>query len=394
MNRKYIITQYKNKTIGMLLENNREISIDVYDDAPDYCVDEIYVGRVRDIVHNINAAFVEIKPQTVCYMSLNEKFTPLFLNRKNTDKVCQDDLLLVQVKKEPVKTKAGVVSCGINLSGQNIVLTREMAGTVGVSHKITNQTRVKEIKALVTPYVNDDYGFIIRTDAENSTDKEIINSINMLKQEYEELVRIAATRTAHTLMRHTITPVIKNIGAFHPDETDEIVTDLTNVFDEINAYTIQNTKLNVRLYDDKMISLLKLYSVESRIENALKKHVWLKTGGYLIIEPTEAMTVIDVNTGKFDGNGKDREKTFFKINSEAVVEIARQLKLRNISGIIIVDFINMANEENRNEMLALLKAELAKDSVSTVFVDFTRLGLAEITRKKIKRPLYEILCEQ
>lgn len=394
MNRKYIITQYKNKTIGMLLENNREISIDVYDDAPDYCVDEVYVGRVRDIVHNINAAFVEIKPQTVCYMSLNEKFTPLFLNRKNTDKVCQGDLLLVQVKKEPVKTKAGVVSCGINLSGKNIVLTREMAGTVGVSHKITNNSRVKDIKELVSPYVNEDYGFIIRTDAGNSTDSEITDSVHLLKKEYEELVRIAATRKAHTLMKGAVTPVVKNICDFRPDETDEIVTDLTNVYDEISSYAVSNMKYNVRLYDDKMISLLKLYSVESRIENALKKHVWLKTGGYLIIEPTEAMTVIDVNTGKFDGNGKDREKTFLKINSEAVVEIARQLKLRNISGIIIVDFINMTNENNRNELLALLKDELAKDSVPTAFVDFTKLGLAEITRKKIKRPLYEILCEQ
>lgn len=391
MNRKYIITEYNNKTIGILLEDNREVSIDVYDDSPAYCIDEIYVGRVRDVVANINAAFVEIKPQTVCYMSLNEKFSPLFLNRKNTDKVCQGDLLLVQVKKEPVKTKAGVVSCGINLSGKNIVLTREMAGTIGVSHKITNNSRVKAIKELVNPYVNDDYGFIIRTDAGNSTDNEIIESINLLKQEYEELIRISATRKAHTLMKHAITPVIKSICDFRSDETDEIVTDLTNVYDEINAYTVLNTKFNVRLYDDKMISLLKLYSIESRIENALKKHVWLKTGGYLIIEPTEAMTVIDVNTGKFDGNGKDREKTFFKTNTEAVIEIARQLKLRNISGIIIVDFINMANEENKNELLALLKAELAKDRVPTAFVDFTRLGLAEITRKKIKRPLYEML---
>ncbi len=390
MNRKYIITKYKNKTIGMLLENNREISIDVYDDSPVYCVDEIFVGRVRDIVYNINAAFVEIKPQIICYMSLNEKFTPLFLNRKNTDKVCQGDLLLVQVKKEPVKTKAGVVSCGINLSGQSIVLTREMPGMVGVSHKITNQSRVKEIKSLVAPHVNDDYGFIIRTDAEKFTDEEIIDSINSLKQEYEELVRIAATRTAYTLMKHALTPIIKNICSFRPDETDEIVTDLEDVYDEVNSYE----NLNARQYNDKLLSLSKLYNVESRIENALKKHVWLKTGGYLIIEYTEAMTVIDVNTGKFDGNGKDREKTFLKINSEAVVEIARQLKLRNISGIIIVDFINMTNEVNRNEVFTLLKTELAKDSVPTAFVDFTRLGLAEITRKKIKRPLHEMLCTQ
>lgn len=387
MNRKYIITKYKNYTIGMLIENNKETRIEVYQDEQPYYVDEIYVGRVRDVVPNINAAFVEIRPQTVCYMSLNEKFEPIFLNRKNTTKVCQGDLILVQVKKEPVKTKAGVVSCGINLSGRNIVLTREMAGNVGASRKITNQARIKEIKSLVASYVNDDYGYVIRTDAEQASDDEIISELNKLNSEYYELIRIAATRTAHTLMKAARTPVVKDVCELHFDEEDEIVTDLESVYTSL----INASAGNVRLYNDDMLSLSKLYSVEHRIENALSKHVWLKTGGYLIIEPTEAMTVIDVNTGKFDGNNKDREKTFYKINSEAVMEIARQLKLRNLSGIIIIDFINMEDENNRRELQKQLEKELAKDSVRTAFVDFTKLGLAEVTRKKIKRPLHEIL---
>lgn len=387
MNRKYIITKYKNYTIGMLIENNKETRIEVYQDEQPYYVDEIYVGRVRDVVPNIDAAFVEILPGIVCYMSLNEKFPPVFLNRKNTSKVCQGDLLLVQVKKEPVKTKAGVVSCGINLSGKNIVLTREMANTAGVSRKITNQARIREIKNLVAPYITDDYGCIIRTDAENSSNEEIISELNKLIGEYNELIRIAKTRTAHTLMKASVTPVVKDVTEIHPDEEDEIITDLENIYDSLKSFGISN----VRFYNDNMLSLSKLYSVESRIENALSRHIWLKTGGYLIIEPTEAMTVIDVNTGKFDGNNKDREKTFFKINSEAVVEIARQLRLRNISGIIIIDFINMEDENNRMEIQKQLEKELSKDSVRTSFVDFTKLGLAEITRKKIKRPVYELL---
>ncbi len=387
MNHKYIITKYRNFTIGMLIENNKEMRIEVYNEEQPYYIDEIYVGRVKDVVPNINAAFVEIRPQTVCYMSLTEKFEPIFLNRKNNNKVCQGDLLLVQVKKEPVKTKAGVVSCGINLSGTNIVLTREMAGTVGASRKITNQARIKAVKELITPFVTSDYGYIIRTDAETASDDDIISELNKLTLEYQELIRIAATRTAHTLMRTAMTPVVKDIMDFHPDESDEIVTDLNDIYDSLIASGIPN----IRLYNDDMLALSKLYSIESRIENALSKHVWLKTGGYLIIEPTEAMTVIDVNTGKFDGNGRDREKTFFKINSEAVTELARQLRLRNLSGIIIVDFINMEDENNRKELQKLLEKELAKDSVRTAFVDFTGLGLAEITRKKIKKPLHEIL---
>ena len=145
----------------------------------------------------------------------------------------------------------------------------------------------------------------------------------------------------------------------------------------------------MRLYDDKEISLLRAYSVETRIEKALAKNVWLKNGGYLVIEPTEALTVIDVNTGKFDGKEKDREETFLKINLEAAKEIARQLRLRNISGIILVDFINMKSSDSRKVLISELERQLYKDRIQTRFVDFTGLGLAEITRQKKKKPIYE-----
>ena len=387
MNRKYIITEYENRITGVLMEEDREVRIEVYGDCPAYCVDEIYVGRVKDVVPNINAAFVDIRPQTTCYMALDEKFTPIFLNRKNTDKVCQGDLVLVQVKKEPVKTKAGVVSCGINLTGKYVALTREMPGMAGISHKITDGTRSRQLKELVMHYVTEDYGYVIRTDAKDADDDAIIEEIKSLIEKYNELVRLAGTRTAFSLMYQNESPLVKDILSFKLDEEDEVVTDIKEVYDELIAVNVAK----VRWYEDKLLPLIKLYSIERRIEDAMKSHVWLKKGAYLIIEYTEAMTVIDVNTGKFDGTGKDREKTFFKINSEAVTEIARQLRLRNISGIIIVDFINMKDDNNRYEIQKQLERELAKDNVHAAFVDFTKLGLAEITRKKIKKPLYEIL---
>ena len=387
MNRKYIITEYENRITGVLMEEDREVRIEVYGDCPAYCVDEIYVGRVKDVVPNINAAFVDIRPQTTCYMALDEKFSPIFLNRKNTDKVCQGDLVLVQVKKEPVKTKAGVVSCGINLTGKYVALTREMPGMAGISHKITDGTRSRQLKELVMHYVTEDYGYVIRTDAKDADDDAIIEEIKSLIEKYNELVRLAGTRTAFSLMYQNESPLVKDILSFKLDEEDEVVTDIKEVYDELIAVNVAK----VRWYEDKLLPLIKLYSIERRIEDAMKSHVWLKKGAYLIIEYTEAMTVIDVNTGKFDGTGKDREKTFFKINSEAVTEIARQLRLRNISGIIIVDFINMKDDNNRYEIQKQLERELAKDNVHAAFVDFTKLGLAEITRKKIKKPLYEIL---
>lgn len=389
MERKYILTNCKDNLTGVLIENNKESRIEVYGASLAYSVDEIYVGRVKDVVPNINAAFVDIRPETTCYMSLEEKCKPVFLNRKNTDKVCQGDLILVQVKKEPVKTKAGVVSSAINITGKYVALTRELQNNTGISKKITDNNKISHLKKLASEFLADDYGYVIRTDAANASDEEILDELKTLAKEYEELLRIAATRKAFSLMRGTETELVKDIVSMKLDEGDEVVTDITELYEELKSRGL----CNVRLYEDKLLPLMKLYSIESRIENALKSHVWLKSGGYLIIEYTEAMTVIDVNTGKFDGNSKDKEKTFLKINSEAAVEIARQLRIRNISGIIIVDFINMKSDESRKEISRVLEQELKKDHVHAVFVDYTKLGLCELTRKKVKKPLHELIYQ-
>ena len=184
--------------------------------------------------------------------------------------------------------------------------------------------------------------------------------------------------------------MVKDIEDMNLSSDDEIVTDIPEIYDMLQESI---PGINIRLYDDKLLPLYKAYSIESRIEDALKPCVWLKSGGYLIIEPTEALTVIDVNTGKFDGNEKEREETFMKINSEAAMEIARQLKLRNISGIILIDFINMYNDDNVKKLTKTLADALKNDKDNTKFVDMTKLGLAEVTRQKIKKPLWESVNE-
>lgn len=180
--------------------------------------------------------------------------------------------------------------------------------------------------------------------------------------------------------------MLADIKSYRLTADDEIVTDLRDIYEELSGCL---RGISVRLYGDALLPLIKAYDMEHKLEMALKPRVWLKSGGYLIIEPTEALTVIDVNTGKFDGSGKDREKTFLKINLEACDEIARQLILRNISGIIIVDFINMAEPSNTNLLAERMQELLAGDPVKAVFVEFTGLGLMEITRKKIRKPLCE-----
>ena len=383
--KKALVTRYQNKILYMLLEEGKEVEIDMYNDEENLIYNNIYVARVKDVVTNINAAFLEIAPGQICYFSLDEK-NVLFLNRKNTTKVCEGDLILVQVVKEAVKTKAAVVSCEINLSGKYVVLTAGKGDFVGVSHKITDKGRQMHLKKLVAPYASDNFGFVVRTGADNAEDGDIEEEIRSLSEEYKKILETAKTRTAFTLIRKNESPLNLNVENAHLEPEDEIVTDDAGLYEEIVS---GKHRANVRLYDDKEISLLRAYSVETRIEKALAKNVWLKNGGYLVIEHTEALTVIDVNTGKFDGKEKDREETFLKINLEAAKEIARQLRLRNISGIILVDFINMKSADSRKVLISELERQLYKDRIQTRFVDFTGLGLAEITRQKKKKPIYE-----
>ena len=388
--KKLVITDYNiNNTSGklsMLFEDNREIRIGIYGNE-ESVLGNIYVARVRDIVRNIDAAFVEIEPGKVCYFSIKDNPRPLFLNRKNTDKVCMGDLMLVQVLKDGIKSKAPLVSSIISFGGKYAAITREQAGRVGVSHKITDKTLADKLKSIVMPYVTDDYGFIIRTDAVNASADEIEAELKSLTEEYRDILDKAYHRPAFTLLKESDNGMLSDISSYRLSPDDEIVTDNKEL---AGFLAKQDYVTPVRLYDDKLLPLIKAYSMESRLEHALDKRVWLKSGGYLVIEPTEALTVIDVNTGKFDGRNADREKTFLKTNLEACAEIARQLILRNISGIIIIDFINLGEKDNRNIIQDTMKKYLAADPVKAVFVEFTGLDLMEITRKKIKKPLHEI----
>jgi Ribonuclease G/E len=200
-----------------------------------------------------------------------------------------------------------------------------------------------------------------------------------LKNKASHLTRFSYVYRSESYLSDRVNTVFKF------DEYDEIITDDEKIYNNLKC-----SFSNIRLYNDKTFGLDKLYSLNTAIEEALSKKAWLKCGGYLMIEYTEAMTVIDVNSGKFTpAKGTDKEKAYLKVNEEAAVEIARQLRLKNISGIIIADFINLTDEEDRVTLLEILKNETAKDTETVCVVDITPLGLVEITRKKNLPPLYE-----
>jgi len=232
---------------------------------------------------------------------------------------------------------------------------------------------------------------IVRTNAWGIEPELIITELKQLKQKYQSIIEASSFRTCYSMLMEAEPSYIGRLRDTYTESMEEIVTDDEVIYEQIKEYLTLNLPelvSHARLYQDSLVSMAKLYQLEKSMEEALSKHVWLKSGGYLVIEPTEAMTVIDVNTGKYTGK-KNLHDTIMKINLEAAEEISHQMRLRNLSGIILVDFIDMDTEEDKKLLLKTLSSHCAKDPVKTTVVDITRLNLVEITRKKIRKPFHE-----
>ncbi len=355
-------------------------------------VGDIVVGRVRDIVKNINAAFVELQPGYTGYYSLEENDSHIFLNSKNTDRLCQGDWILVQVKKAAIKTKAPVLTSKISLCGQYAVLNINDKG-LGFSGKIHQTDFRSNISRLI--HAEDtfgNFGIIIRTNAANVNGDAILEELRTLKDQWERILREAFHRPCYYVVRRAEPEYLRFIKGSYSGEIHEILTDDHEIYKEIEQYIhlMPLNEIQLTFYKDDLLPLYKLYELESLMKNILSKNVWLKSGAYLVIEPTEAMVVIDVNTGKCI-KGRKQEDTIFKVNMEAAKEIAVQLRLRNLSGIIIIDFINMNSDEQKQMLLDELKYHIFQDKIKTSFVEMTKLDLVVLTRKKAEAPIYEQL---
>lgn len=382
--------------IAVLYENDTPVKVDIfYEDEP-FVVGNIYVAHVNDVVKNINAAFVEYDIGKKAYLSLEDTANVFFTNKKNTTKICEGDNILVQIKKEPIKTKDAVCSTTIEFSSKYAVLTYGKPG-VNVSAKIKNDkirdnlTAVckgaietieynKDIYGMLTPELFEEIinntGVILRTEAKDIEDYTVLSQdvINL----FDELficVNKAMYSKGRTCIKQVENPVISMCKS---GMVDTIVTDNKEYYN-----LLLNSNLNVSLYEDDLLPLYKLYSIESLLVEIKSRKIWLKSGAYLIIDYTEAMTVIDVNTGKCE-KGKNKADTILKINIEGAIETMRQIRLRNISGIIIVDFIDMTDNNHKEQLLNQLKYEAMKDSIKTSVMGMTRLNLVEITRMKIR----------
>lgn len=392
LNRKLIITKLNQRILTTLLENNEVAEIHCTCEETQEnraLLGNIYVGRVKNIVANINAAFIEIAKGVECYYAIGENPTPIFTKKIGKKPLCIGDELLVQVSREAVKTKVPTVTSKLEFSGKYAVLTYGDV-RIGASSKLSKEEK-ERLTQIAKKYASRQYGLILRTNA-NEISEDILNAeIERLIQEYTRLVQNASTRIVFSCLKSAPKMYLTELKNIYQDGLTDIVVEDEELFEEIRNFLeqYQAEDLNkLRLYKDKTLPLHKLYSIEKRIEDALKERVWLKSGAYLVIQPTEALTVIDVNTGKCIDKKRD-DRAYFKINMEAAKETARQIRLRNLSGIIIIDFINLSEKELTDELLQYFERELKKDPIATTLVDITKLQLVEVTRKKIRKPFHE-----
>ena len=377
----------------------------------------IYIGKVKNVVPGIDASFVEVTKGVMGFLPMKNAKNPIIVNRKYDGRIVAGDEILVQVEKEGIKTKEPGLTCNLSFTGKYCVLTTGKL-RIGFSSKLDVKTkncwRDKFISWNMEEVLSEEQvGMVVRTNVAGLTESDLLSKnvgltekdtlskdVNLsadtcFREEFKQLLeqknkvlQNVSYRTCFSCLFRPAEGYITDIRDAYEDSFNKIITNNREIYERIREEF--PTMENVELYEDSRIPLEKLYSVETRLQEALDEKVWLKSGAYLIIQQTEALTVIDVNSGKIQKKNP-KDDIYFEINKEAAKEIALQLKLRNLSGIIIIDFISQNTKEQNRELLSYLNSLVKKDSVKTNVIDITPLGLVEVTRKKINKSLKEQL---
>ena len=385
-----MIKRIENKKQIVLVENGK--IIEYYEEGQEDNKNEgnIYIGVVKDIIKGMQAAFVDIgigKNSLIHVKDIlekkDEKKEKVQLNQDINQLIKPNQRLLVQIKKDSNEKKGARISTHINLPGKYIVLMPN-TDIITVSQKIDNKEEQERLIKIVRENISKGNGAVVRTSAKGK-EKDIIEDIKYVESKWEKIVKDSQDKNQKVPRQ-----LYKS-----EDIVEKMLMDLTDkglskvfVNDSIDYNLINQIKNENKEYKDLEIlvkgenSIFNIYDLEQQISKINNRKVWLKCGGFITIDKTEALTAIDVNTGKYTGN-KTMEDTVFKVNKEATIEIAKQLRLRDIGGIIIIDYIDMQKEEDKNEIEELLKEQLKKDRSKTQIEGFTKLDLMEMTRKHI-----------
>lgn len=362
-------------------------------------VGNVYMGRVLRVLPGMQSAFVDIGFERTAFLHIldiegarleNGEYKPI-------EKMLTDgQRLLVQVSKDPIGTKGARLTTTISLAGHKLVYLPQDPH-IGVSQRIEDEARRENLREQCTRLrpAEEKGGYIVRTCAEESaSDVELIEDMRYLSALWKTIKAQTAKASAPSLLYEDLPLAKRVLRDLVQAETGHIYVDSRQNFEALKdfarKYVPSAEALLVHYTGER--PLFEIYGVDEEIERALGRRVPLKSGGYLVVDQTEAMTTIDVNTGGFVGK-RDFSQTVFKTNLEAAQTIARQLRLRNLGGIIIIDFIDMASDEHRAAVLSELRRAAAADRTKLTISDFTELGLVEMTRKRTRESLSHVLCE-
>lgn len=385
-----LISKHNEGTTIALLENG--ILIERYEDTENrnYLEEKIYLGIVKDILPGMQAAFIDIGEDKNTFIHLKDILPKIDITKKQDiiDKTISQiiksgDKILVQVKRDATNIKGAKVSTHISLANRFTVLMPE-TDIVTASQKIEDNEKTRLIN-LVRTILPQNYGAIIRTSSEGKSEKELREDLEESIKRWEKIKQKADSSTKAPMLIDAGNSFIKKmiIDLIDKDIT-RIITNNEKDLKEINEVLKKvdtEGKIKIELRDKE--DILKIYDTDMQIEKSKIRKVYLKCGGFITIDKTEALTAIDVNSGKYTGK-KDVEETILKVNKEATIEIAKQLRLRDIGGVIIIDYIDMILDDHKKEIEELLKEELKKDRSKTQVIGFSKLNLLEMTRKHIR----------
>ena len=383
-----------------LLEDRRldEIALPRRDNA--HLLGNIYLGEVENVLPGMQAAFVNIGLEKNSFLYVEDAIPTdgrrLTEDRSGdkdrsiSDLVKKGQNIIVQIFKEPSGTMGARVTMQPSLPGRYLVLL-PCGNYIAVSRRIENEEERERLKELVRADLPSNMGAIIRTVAEHADQSVLSSELRSLLKTWRRIQGWAVKSSAPSLLHSDMDLLERTIRDTNPADVDRIVVADEEAFEKVSEVVAAIAPaLSGKVILEESADLFLDYDVYAQVERALQRKVWLKSGGYIIIDQMEALKAIDVNTGKYVGE-RSLNDTVFKTNMEAVTEIARQLRLRNIGGIVIIDFIDMDSAEDKNRLLAALEEEMKKDRVRITVMGITQLGLVELTRKKIGHDLSSAL---
>ncbi len=402
MSKEIVVSSGTGETRAAVVEDGRLVEVYIERSAHQRHVGNIYKGRVENVLPGMQAAFVNIGLERNAFLYVDDalkaregQFDDVDiedlkdLSIKDILKESQD--IIVQVTKEPIGTKGARVVTQVTLPGRNVVLMPTV-DYVGISRRITDDEERARLKKAASKAMPRGYGVIVRTAAEGKDESEVTSEIKFLVKLWRRVKQKARRASAPCLLHRDYDLIYRIMRDLLTDDVDAFIIDDEHEFakaeDIINIMS-PRLRSRLKLYENET-PIWETYGIDDEIEKALRPKVWLSCGGYIVFDETEALTSIDVNTGRYTGT-TNLQDTVLKTNLEAASAIAHHLRLRNIGGIIVIDFIDMDSEEARGQVAKRLEEELKKDKTKASVLGFTHLGLLEMTRKKTRPGLQEVL---